>query len=256
MPQFTIEVDDKGDFVGTVPAEVEAIIKRVEVASHGAGYGKGVEQAAKDAKKQIEDNVRAEIAKIEASMPLEREKHARAEEELKTLSKRLVDDSREHLSTLRSREEKHAQELVDRAEALKKRNAQIIELTAGNLKAEAIRHGAREESLDELAIVLANFIGYDDDMRSFVKDPDGREKLVHGKPVSVPSFVKDYLDSHPHHRKAPAGRGGGAPGGASYRQPGGSAPPDVQAARRRIEEGDRTDASINALFEASRKRSA
>lgn len=256
MPQFTIEVDDKGDFVGTVPAEVEAIIKRVEVASHGAGYGKGVEQAAKDAKKQIEDNVRAEIAKIEASMPLEREKHARTEEELKTLSKRLIDESREHSATLRNREEKHAQELVDRAESLKKRNAKIQALVKATLQGEAIKSGARDESLEELGVILENFIGYNDDMEPFIKDPDGREKLVHGKPIAISAFVKDYLDSHPHHRKAPAGRGGGAPGGASYRQPGGATPADVSAAKRRYDEGDRSNESINQIFEASRKRSA
>lgn len=256
MPQFTVEVDEKGDFVGSLPTEIEGILKRVEAAAHGQGYGKGVERAVKDAEKQIQDNVRAEVAKIEASMPLEREKHARMEEEYKNLSKKLIDEAREHANTLRTREEKHAQELVDRAEALKKRNSKIVALVQQTLTGEAIKAGAREESLDELGIVLNNYIGYNDDMEPFVKDPDGREKLVHGKPVSIGGFVKEYLDSHPYHRKAPAGRGGNAPGGASYRQPGGTAPADVQAAKRRFEEGDKSNDAINAIFEAGRKKSA
>lgn len=256
MPQFTVEVDEKGDFIGSLPAEVDAILKRTEAAAHGQGYGKGVEQAAKDAKKQIEDNVKAEVARIEASMPLEREKHARMEEDYKALQKRIVDEARESSNASRTREEKHAQELIDRAEALKKRNAKIESLVQQTLQGEAIKAGAREESLDELGIVLKNYIGYTDDMEPFVKDPDGREKLQHGKPVTIAAFVKEYLDGHPYHRKAPVGRGGGAPGGASYRQPGGAAPPDVQAAKRRFEEGDKTNDAINAIFEASRKRSA
>ncbi len=256
MPQFTIELDDKGDFVGALPSEIDAILKRTDVTAHGRGYQKAVEEAKPQIADGIKRGIEAEMAKINLELPLEREKFKQTSEENKALSTKLIEQSREHDKAIRTREERHAQELVDRAESLKKRDAKIINLVKASLQGEALKAGAREETLEDISILLESSIGYNDDMEPFVKDNDGRERLVHGKPVSIAAFVKEFLDSRPSYRKAPAGRGGGAPGGASFRQPGGSAPPDVAAARRRIEEGDRSDAAITAMFEASRKKSA
>lgn len=255
MPRIELEVDDKGEFVGQLPAEVDAILKRVEASAHGQGYGKGVAKAAEDAKKQIEDNVKAEVARLNALAPLEKEKYSRIDEENTSLKTQVLELAREHDRSLKSREENHARELLDRAEALKKRNARIVDLTKGQLRVEARAAGARDESAEELEVILHTSVGYNDDMEPFVKNPDGSQKLVHGKPQSLAAFVKEYLDTHPHHRKAPAGQGGGARGGATLH--GAAHPPaSIESARARIDGGDRSLDAINDMFQAGRRKTA
>jgi len=255
MPRIELELDDKGDVVGDVPAEIAAILKRVETTSHGVGYGKGVEQAAKDAKKQIEDAIALEKARFDALQPLERERVSRMEADNQTLSQRLTEASKEHDRTLKQREEAHARQLVENAEQLKRRNERIQTLTAREIRMEALQAGARDESLDELEVILGRFIGYDDDMLPFVRQADGSPQLQAGKPVPLGSFVKQYLDNHPHHRRAATGRGGDARRGASLSGTTG-APATVEAARQRFEGGDRSPSAINDIFEASRKKRA
>lgn len=252
MPRIEIELDDKGEIVGDVPEPLKAIHARIETTAHGAGYGKGVQKAAEDAKKQIADTVAAELAKREALLPIEREKWARVEEDNKSLQTKLIESDREHDRLVKSREETHAKELLDRADALKKRNARIMEMTKAQLRVEARAAGARDESAEELEVILHSSIGYDDDMQPFVKNADGSPKLVHGKAQSIAAFVKEYLDTHQHHRKAPAGAGGGARGGAAFGGHSG-APQSVEAARSRIEQGDRSPDAIDNLFKATRK---
>lgn len=252
MPRMEIEFDDKGELVGEPPAELTALFKRTETASYGQGYGKGVAKAAEDAKKQIEDNVKAELAKREALAPLEREKYQRIEEENGALKVQLTDKLRESANTLRSREEAHAQELVRRAEDLKIRNEKIAQLVKGQIRGFALEAGAREESLTELELILGASIGFDDNMEPYVKGADGQPVLVHGKPQTLGGFVKEYVGSHPHHRKPPAGSGGGARGGASFHGHTGQVP-SFEAARDRIDGGDRSAGAINQLFESTRK---
>jgi hypothetical protein len=254
MPPVTIEFDDKGDPVGELPQQLTAMFTRIENASYGKGYGKGVETAAQDAKKQIEDNVKAEVARLNAMAPLEAEKHARIAEENSILQQRLNEHLKESDRALKGREEAHAREIVARTEALQKRNGKIQELVKAQIRADAMGYGARDESLTELEVVLINGIGYDDDMEPFVKDADGKPATLHGKNVSLSQFVKQYIDSHPHHRKAPAGAPGNARGGASYYGTQNTA--TVESARARVDSGDRSASAINELFEAGRKRAS
>lgn len=255
MPRIELDIDDAGEIVGQVPVELEAIHKRMEAAAHGVGYGKGAQQAAADAKKQIEDAIKAETAKLEALAPLEKERMKNLETETKELNARISDTIRENSKAMKAREETHARELLDRADALKKRNARIELLTKAQLRAYALENGARDESLSELEIILSGYVGFNDDMDPFVKDLEGNPITVLGKPQSIVAFVKQYLESHPHHRKPTPGRGGDARRGASLSGAGAGGPATVEQARARYE-AERSPEAINELFNASRSKAS
>jgi hypothetical protein len=121
--------------------------------------------------------------------------------------------------------------------------------------AAAAAAGAREESLPELGKLLIGAISRDADLEPVVMGDDGKPVTVQGKPLSVEAFVRQYLEQHKHHQKPVGGAGGGASGGASYRGTGPTMTTD-QARARIVEEGDRSAAAVNALFEASRKTRA
>lgn len=252
MPTIQFELDDKGEPVGDLPPELQSILKRVEAEHHKIGYGTGVQQAAKDAKKQIEDAIAFEKARLDAQQPLEKERVARIEADNQTLSARLAELSKESDRTLKTREEAHARELVQSADRIKRRDERIQALTESSIRADAVAAGAREESLDEIAFLVGKFIGFDDDMMPFIKQADGTPQLQAGKPIPISAFVKQYLDTHQHHRKAATGRGGDARGGASLR---GQAAPkgNADAIRQQIAEGDRSATTLNKLYEATRK---
>lgn len=253
MPRLEIEIDDKGDFVGQTPAELEAILKRIEAEHYKSGYGKGVEQSASKAKQQIEDGIKHEMAKREAMEPLEKERVARVMSENEGLSSKVAEMARESDRLLKSREESHARELIDRTEKIARRDARIKDLTKTSIRTDAQRAGARDESLDELEVILSHYIGFDDEMQPFVKNPDGTAQLQHGKPVAVSAFVQQYVESHPHHRRPANPRGGDPRRGASLSHSG-SGGTTVDAARNRIEkDNDRSAGAINDLFNATRK---
>lgn len=255
MPQFQIEIDDKGDFIGQLPTEVDAILKRIEATSHGKGFGAGAAKAAEEAKKQIEDTVAARVREMEARQPLERERFEGIEKENGTLKSRIDDMVRTHERTLRSREEQHAEELNKRVDSLRKRDGKIIELVGGQVRGLAIAAGARDESLDEIQIIIGHQIGFDDDMAPFIKSSDGSPLQQHGKPVSLESFVKSYIESHPHHRKTTQQRSGQPGRGASFQQ-GGKETASLEAATNRVQGGDRSASAINDLFLAGRKKAS
>ncbi len=255
MARIELEIDDtKGEIVGDVPEAVKAILARVENTAHGSGFGKGAAKAAEEAKAQIAAAVAAEKAKLEAMAPLEREKYQRESEENKTLKQQMLEASRETDRQMKAREEAHATQLLERAEALKKRNAKIVDLTKATLRGEAKVAGARDESLDELEVILHASIGYSDDMEPFIRSGDGQPRTVQGKPMSISAFVKEYLDGHSHHKRPAPGQGGGARGGASFHGAGTNV--SLEAARARVDGGDRSSTAINELFEASKRRSA
>jgi hypothetical protein len=253
MGRIELELDDKGDIVGATPAEIDAIFKRIESSAHGAGYGKGVSKAAEDAKKQIADAIAAEKARLEAEAPLKQAKYAQMEDDYKSLQTRLIDTERASSNTLKEREEAHARERIDWADRTKKFGSRIQDLTKAQLRGEARAHGARDESLDELEVILHSAIGYDDDMNPYVRNGDGTVRNVQGKPMSIAAFVKEYLDGHTHHRRPAGGQGGGARGGASFHGHTHTVV-NADAARARVDAGDRSASAINELFEATRAR--
>ena len=256
MPRVEIELDDKGEFVGDIPDPLKAFISQAEIKAHGNGYRNGASETATKAQKDFEDRLAKELAKKDALAPLEREKLARFEEENTALNSRLTEAMRESSTMLRAREEAHARELISRTEAIKARDSRIQALVGDQLETLALSAGARDESLSELKVILGAAVSFDDDMQPYVKDETGRQRMLpNGQPLSLKAFVKDYLETHPHHRKPPSGVGGGARGGATFhnytRDTVG-----LDAARKRIESGDRSPTAINELFEASRQRKA
>jgi hypothetical protein len=256
MARIELEIDDtKGEIVGDVPEPLKGIFSRIENTTYQQAFGKGAAKAADEAKAQIAKAVADEKARLEAEAPLRAEKYQRMEDEYKTLQTRLLEQEREHDRTVKTREENHARELLDRSDRLKKFGGRIMDLTKSQLRGEARAAGARDESLDELEVILHSSIGYTDDMEPYIKNGDGTPRTVQGKPMSLNAFVKEYLDGHTHHRRPTAGAGGGARGGASFH---GQSHSNVsaEAARARIESGDRSAGAINELFEASRRKSA
>jgi hypothetical protein len=255
MTRLEIEIDDKGEFVGDLPEPLKAILTREQTMSYGNGFKNGVSETTEKTKKQFEDTLKLELAKKEALAPLEREKFARIEEENAALNARLTESMRESNQTLRAREEAHARELLNRTDALSTRNARITALVGEQLEGLAMSAGAREESLPELKVILGNYIGFSDDMEPFIKGEDGQpRRLSNGNPVTLKAFVKDYIDSHAHHKAPSKGVGGGARGGAVARGYQAGTTPSLDAAKARIDRGDRSNGAITELFEASRKR--
>jgi hypothetical protein len=253
MPRLELEIDEKGEIVGDVPSPLKAILEREQTMSYGNGFKNGSSETAEKAKRQFEETLKAEIAKKDALAPLEREKFARTEEENAALNARLTEIMRDSNQTLRAREEAHARELLSRSDALTARNTRISALVGEQLEGLAMSSGAREESLPELRVILGNYIGFTDDMEPYIKGEDGKERrLANGQAVTLKAFVKDYLDTHPHHKAPLKGAGGGARGGATFRGAGDT--PSADHAKKRIDSGDRSAGAINELFEATRKR--
>jgi hypothetical protein len=255
MPRFEIDVDEKGEFAGTLPAEIDAILKRIEITAHGTGFRSGQGKATEDAKKQIEDTVKAERAKWEAQAPLEREKWQMAEEENKTLKTQITETMRESDRNLRKREEAHAEELTKRVNEITKRDTRIRELVGMNIRALAMQNGAREDALPALEAVLQNRLAFDDDMQPFFKDESGNPATQHGKAMTAEAFVKVFLGANTYFLRPTSGQGGGARGGASFHQ-GAHSVPSAAVAAERISGGDRSATAINELFEAGRKKRA
>jgi hypothetical protein len=255
MPKFELEIDDKGEFIGALPPEFDSVLTRIKTTSHGEGFGKGAQKAAEEAKQQIAAAIAAEKLKLEATMPLEREKWQGIDEQNKVLKGQLETTLSESRKQMTTAAETHALEITRRMEALTKRNEKIQSLVTANLRSLAASAGARDESLPELEVILRHRIGFDDDMEPYVKGEDGQPaKTAAGNALGIDVFVKQYLDNHPHHRKPAPGRGGDARGGASLR--GGGSTTSLDSARNRVAEGDRSIDAINELFEAGRRKSA
>lgn len=253
--RIEVEIDEtKGEVVGDVPEALKGIFTRIENNAHGQGYGKGAAKAAEEAKAQIAKEIADARARFDAEAPIKAARFEQMETDYKGLQARLLEQERAHNNTLKDQGEKHARELLDRADRMKKFGERITALTREQLRGEASRAGAREESLDELVLILGNYIGFDDDMNPFVKNPDGSQRLVQGKPMAISALAKEYLDGHTHHKKTAGGTGGGARGGASFS--GQHANVSADAARARVEGGDRSSTAINDLFEATRRKTA
>lgn len=255
MPKFEIELDDKGEFLGTVPPEFDSVLTRIKTTSHGEGYGKGAAKAAEEAKQQIAEAIKAAKLKMELDAPMERAKFDEIDTRNKQLTGQVQAMAQEHQKTLTQTAETHAVEITKRAEALTKRNQKIQTLVNAHLRALAAQAGARDESLSELEVILQHRIGFTDDMEPYVKGEDGQPaKTTAGNALPIDVFVKQYLDNHSHHRKPAPGKGGDARRGASLS--GHQGIPSVDAAGQRIDQGDHSSDAINDLYLATRKKTA
>ena len=249
-----IEIGDDGEITGDVPTALDTIFKRIETNAKKVAFGEGVEQAAKDAKKQIEETVAHEKAMLEARAPYDKQRLEQLETDHATLAGKLTEASKETDRVRKALEEQHAKDLIDRASRLEAHKERIRTLTRSQIRAEALQAGARDESLDELEIILQSYMGYTDDMEPFVKGPDGKPLTVQGKEIGLSMFVKDYLDKHPHHRKVAASQQRAYPYGQAASMHGLGQTGDFDAAMQKVADGDRSASAINAMFEASRAR--
>lgn len=191
-------------------------------------YGKGAAKAGEEARKQMESEIAKvrEDAKKHGADPVLAEKAKNLEQELSKLKEDEAIRTQNWQEAQRLRDERHANELAEvrkglteREKEIERRTARISELVTSDIRLAAQRHGAREQSLAELDMLLRGKIGLDKDLQAYVKDEQDPEKPAVGTdgktPVTIDGLVQQYLTDHPHHKAAPAGRGGGAGGGAS-----------------------------------------
>lgn len=210
MPKVEIDIGDDGQ-IGTLPEPLQKFYDD----GFKKAFGKGAAKAAEEA--------RAQLAAAAHSDPVERERLKSLEMENSRLKEAEALREKNYQEAERIRNERHAAELKEREDALAKagteiqrRTARVRELVAGQIREVAIRHGARDASLDELSTLLGQHIDLNDALQPVVNDRAGQPALdKDGKPVTLEGLVIGYLADHPHHKAAPVGRGGGASGGRS-----------------------------------------
>lgn len=210
MPKVELEIGDNGE-IGTLPEPLQKFFD----SKFGEAFWKGKAKAAEEARGQL------------AHDPVERERLKALELENSRLKEAEALAQKNYAEAEKIRNERHAKEVAERDEAIAKAQAEIDrrttrvrELVSSQIREIAVRQGARDASLDELALLLGQQVGLDDALQPIVTDRAGKALLdKDGKPVSIEGFVSSYLADHPHHRAAPAGRGGGAPGGRSLAGP-------------------------------------
>ena len=203
MPVIELEVGEDGS-IAKVPEPVQKLIDKA--------FGKAKAEALDEARKA-------------SANPVELERIKSIESENSRLKEAEAKRKGENAEAEKIRNERHAAELADRDDKLKRaadevsrRTQRLTELVSKEIRAVAMAAGARKESLDELEVLLGGRIGLDDALQVFVKDAKDVGKAAldkDGKPVGVEGFVTQYLTDHPHHKAKPDGRGGGAGGGRS-----------------------------------------
>lgn len=224
-PGLEIDVRDDGVLeMSSVPEALRPILEK----EFNRAFGKGAAKAGEEARQQME----REIAKVREDVkknggdPVLAEKARNLEQELSKLKEEDAIRQQNWQEAQRLRDERHQNELADvakrvteREQEIERRTARIRELVTTDIHRAAMKHGAREQSLNELETLLKGRIGLDADLKAYVKDEQDPEKPAVGTdgktPVTIDGLVQQYLTDHPHHKAAPAGRGGGAGGGAS-----------------------------------------
>lgn len=225
--KLEIEIGDDGK-VGTLPEPLQKFFdERFKEA-----YGKGATKAGEEAKAQIEAAEKKareeERERLKASHqdPAAAEKAKNLEIELSKMKEDEALRAKNFEEAQKLRDQRHANELAERDKAVEaaqketdRRTIRIRELAKSEIRVEAIKAGARAESLDELEALLGSQIGLDQDLKPFVRDAKDPEKPrldKDGKPVLIEGLVTLYLTERPHHKAPVKGTGGRATGGASF----------------------------------------
>lgn len=211
MPTLQIEVGDDGKIAGDLPdalkthvqAQIDATRKEVSQKAFDEGFQKGNAKKADELKPHLID-------------PAERERLKTLEQENEKLKIADLERDKKYEEANKIREDRHNKELAEKNEAITKREGKLRGGVKSEIKAAALKYGARDESLEELASILGGEIHFDDQLEPFVKGADGKPAVdSKNQPLTIEGRVRAYLDSHRHHIKGPGGVGGGAPGGAS-----------------------------------------
>lgn len=200
-----VEIGEDGK-VGTLPEQLQEFFNK----EFNAAFAKGAAKKAEELKPHVAD-------------PVERERLKQLEEENQKFKLSEAEREKRYEDALKMRDEKHQKELAEREDRIKAREVKIRRAVDSRIEAAAVKAGARDESLTELVKILGGDIDLDADLEPFVKGTDGKPSVdKDGKAIDIEGHVKAYLESHAHHRKAPQGKGGGAPGGRAFRDTGGT----------------------------------
>lgn len=228
-PALTVPIDEHGN-IGTLPEPLQKFLD-----------GK-IAEALKRGK---------EKALAGQPSPVEAERLRQLEEQVKAYDIAEAERKAEYEKALKLREEDYTKTTSTLKAEISRREARLKAALAAEIRAAAVKHGARDQSLPELDLILSPRLGLTDTLDPVVLGDDGQPSTT-----SIEDLVKGYLDAHPHHRVAPAA-GGGARGGMSLT---GHLPNPKQQQIEALQaavKADRNDLdAINALFEATRARSA
>lgn len=239
MPVLEVEIGDDGA-IGKLPEPLQKFLdKRISEA-----HAKGATRAEEKLSPYMTD-------------PVEVERLRQRDKTLSEIELREAERDKQYEKARKLQEDAHAKDKADAIAAERKHTARAVERVkqgvAKSIRAAALAHGARAESLDELERLLAADVDLDDELNEFVVDAkDRKAPRVNdkGEPVTIEGFVADYLKTHPHHVKADPVRGGKAPGGVTLAgRP--TVPGDARSeARAKVAENP-TDRNIGALLTTS-----
>jgi hypothetical protein len=231
MAKFEVELDDAtGKPVGTLPDALQKFYDE----KFKQGERHGAEIAEVKAKKEYEAQI---LALRRSTDPLAEEKIKGLEDtlskmrEAEALREKRFDDAIKERDKRAQVEREAVEKERDAAKAESdRRAAKLHARAAAEIRAEAIRCGALDKSLDQIAMLLGNAIGLDDQLEFYVKDEkDGsKPRLVKAKgadgketdvPVTIAMLVEDFMSQNTHFVKAGGGsRSGTGRIGASLTQ--------------------------------------
>ena len=140
--------------------------------------------------------------------PVERERLRQLEQENQQFKVGEAEREKRYEEALKMREDEWSRKYKDTEVQLERRTQRIVQLVGAEIRAAAMKHGAREESLEDIEALLDRRVALNDDLDPVVLDDKGEPT-----DLSIDALVKATLDRKPYFRAAPA-PGGGARGGA------------------------------------------
>lgn len=180
--------------------------------------------------------------------PVEHEKLTTLEQELEQYRIRDAEAQKKYDEALKIREARETAEREKYQQEINRRTERIKRSVRSEIQAAALKAGARDESLDELADLLGPRVALNDDLDPVVLGADGQPDAA-----GIDGLVTRYLESKPHHRRGTPGKTMDAAGGA-FRQTGaaaGSAAEKVAAIQAEVaKRGYATGDDLQALREA------
>jgi len=146
--------------------------------------------------------------KADVPDPVERERLRQLEAENQQYRVGEAEREKRYEDALKMREDEWAKRLEATKADLAKRDARLVAATGAEIRAAALRYGARDESLEDIEALLRARVTLNADLAPVVLDDKGEPT-----DLTIDALVKATLDKKPYFRTAPAA-GGGAPGGA------------------------------------------
>lgn len=166
---------------------------------------------------ELQKHITAEIAKViksvraDAANPVVEEKLKQLEEENERFKLQEAERSNNYEEATKLRETKFQARERELLADIERRTQRLADMALSEVKAAALKHGAREDSLEDIAVLLSGKVAVDEKtLDTLVIGEDG--KPVEGG--TIEALVKDWLEAKPIFRKPPQS-GGGARGGYS-----------------------------------------